>query len=312
VGPEDRIISGFVVEPDGETAVEGVVVDGGSGGITDANGYYEVLVPYGWSGAVSLTKEGYTFEPNGIAYDNIVADEIGDYTATLSTFVISGYVFELDGITPVGDVNVSAENGGGSYTSRYGGGADTTDSTGYYEVVVDYNWTGIVTPTRYAYGIEPNSISYANVVAAQVEQDYTGKLLTFVVSGHIRNQCGVPIKNVTVTATAGGNSAVTDANGFYEVWVDYNWSGTITPARNWYIAAPIEKVYANIIANQTEQDYQAVNKYDLDCDTNIDYADLYVIGNNWLHTGTNTCDFNADSKVNFKDFAEFANVWLEE
>ena len=269
-------------------------------------------MPYGWSGTAIPTKEGYTFKPNSVSYTNLVTNEVNDYTATLTTYVICGHILD-EATTPISDVNVSAENGGGPWTSKYGGGTGITDANGYYEVVVDYNWSGKVAPAKYAYAFEPNSRAYANVLADSNEQDYTGKLLTYVISGYIRNECSVPIKGVVVSASAGGNSDITDANGYYEVWVDYNWTGTVTPGKAYYTFAPVNMVYTNVLADQTEQNYQATNKYDLDCDGAIGYGDVYVLSTNWLDdTAGNICDFNGDAIVNFEDFAEFANVWMEE
>jgi hypothetical protein len=222
-------------------------------------------------------------------------------------FTISGYVMETDGNTPVEGVLIDANNNGGSTCF--------TDANGYYEVVVDYNWSGKVTPTKYAYGFEPNSRAYAHVIADQNGQDYTGKLLAFIISGYIQNDCNVPVpvKGVEVSASAGGNSDITDANGYYEVWVDYNWAGTVTPSPAYYTFEPVNMVYTDVLADQMEQNYQAANIYDVDCDGTIGYGDVHVISINWLDdTAENICNFNGDSIVDFKDFAEFANVWMEE
>jgi subtilisin family serine protease len=309
-------ISGYVLETDGNTPVEGVLIQTDNNDInsvTDANGYYELLVDYGWSGIVTPQKECYIFEPNSILYNNVVADEVNDYTATLSTFAISGYILEFDEVTPISDVNVAAENGGGPYTSRYGGSSDMTDANGCYKVVVDCNWSGKVIPAKYAYAFEPNSRAYANVIADQNDQNYAGKLLTFAVSGCIWNDCNVPIKGIVVTATNGGISTVTDANGHYEVWVDYNWSVTVTPGKSYYTFAPTAVAYTAVLDDRINQNYLAANIYDLDCDGSIDYGDVRVISDNWLdNTVANTCDFNADVIVNFNDYAEFANVWTTE
>jgi hypothetical protein len=315
-GPCLRTISGYVTEPDANIPVEGVSIDASNGGnsdITDVNGYYEVVVPYGWYGTATPIKEGYTFEPNGTEYSNVTTDQGDNYTAILDTFIISGYAVDSE-LTPLGGVLVSPDNDGGPYTSKYyGGGHDITDANGYYEVVVDYNWSGKVVPSKYAYGFEPNSRAYANVLADQNSQDYAGTLLTYVISGYIQNDCNVPIKGVEVSASAGGNSDITDANGYYEVWVDYNWPGTITPSKAHYTFAPVNMIYVNVLADQTEQNYQAANIYDVDCDGTIGYGDLHVISINWLDdTAENICNFNGDSIVDFKDFAEFANVWMEE
>jgi hypothetical protein len=51
--------------------------------VTDADGYYEISVHYGWSGTITPAKQDYTFEPNGILYSNVTADIAEqNYTAT--------------------------------------------------------------------------------------------------------------------------------------------------------------------------------------------------------------------------------------
>ncbi len=316
LGFAPRIISGYITEPDANVPVEVVVVNansGGGSGITDVNGYYQLTVDYGWSGTATPTKEGYTFVPSSISYDNIVTNEVNDYTATLSTFFISGRI--TDGVTPISDVNVVSANGGGQWTSRYGGGSDVTDTDGYYEVVVDYNWSGNVVPSKYAYAFEPNSIAYTNVTAGIAEtQNYVGTLLTYIIAGYIKNSCEVPIEDVLVNANNGGNSDTTDTNGYYEVWVDYNWSGTITPSKVHYTFEPNSKTYTDVLEDKMGLDYSADNIYDLDCDGTIGYSDVAVISENWLDIGLNLPgDFYKDetNTVNFLDFADFANVWRD-
>jgi beta-lactam-binding protein with PASTA domain len=318
LGPQARIISGRIVELDGNTPVAGVVVDannnGGSIAVTDTNGGYTLSVPYGWSGTATPTKEGYSFEPNSVLYNNVSDDDADEnYTATLTTFVISGHVLGYDGITPISDVNVTAENGGGQWTSRYGGGSGLTDANGYYRVVVDYNWTGKVTPAKAVHAFEPNSRSYVNVKADQTDQNYAGRLLNFAISGYVRNECSVPVKGVSVSANNGGNTVVTDANGFYEVWVSYNWSGNVIPSKSYYTFTPLGMAYTNVVCDEAGQNYVGVNIYDFDCNGYIGFGDVAVLSDNWLNTTPgNVCDLNGDHVVNFKDLARFAKVWLTE
>ena len=318
-GPCLQTISGYVTEPDANIPVEGVSIDASNGGgsdITDANGYYEVTVVYGWSGVVTPQKEGYVFEPNSNAYINVTQNySEANYTATLITFKISGRVFEQGLVTPIIDVNIAAENGGGSWTSKYGGGHDITDANGYYEVAVDYNWDGNVAPTKYAYGFEPNCRRYSDVNSDQNDQDYTGRLLTFAISGYIRNDCSVPIAGVLVDANNGGSQDTTDVNGFYEVWVDYNWSGTVTPNKAHYTFDPNSRAYTDVLDDVIDQNYTATNIYDLDCDGSINFGDVAVISENWLETGENIPgDIYEDENniVNFLDFSMFAEVWEED
>jgi beta-lactam-binding protein with PASTA domain len=316
LGPRPRTISGYVTEPDANIPVEGVFVGANNGGgsdTTDANGYYQLTVDYGWSGMVEPNKTGYTFEPNSIDYINVIADQNDSYVATLNTFIISGYIVDSGMLTPLEGVLVSPDSNGGSFTTKYyGGGSDTTDIAGYYEVRVDYNFSGNVVPSKYAHVFEPNSITYADVNENVIEdQDYAGTLLTYKITGYVKNSCEVPIADVLIDANNGGGSDITDANGFYEVWVDYNWSGAVTPSRTHYTFDPNSMLYANVLGDIADQNYVANNIYDLDCDGSIGFGDLEIISENWLDGPDLPGDFyeDEDDIVNFLDFAEFANVW---
>ena len=310
-----RTISGYITEPDSITPVEGVVVDANNNGgdidTTDINGYYQLTVDYGWSGTATPAKAGYTFEPNVITYSNVTADLVDDYNAILSTYVISGYALESDDVTPIEGVLMTPDSNGGAYTTKYyGGGYDTTDAGGYYEVLVDYNWSGDVVPSKYAHAFEPNSISYSNVTAGQIDQDYTGTLLTYIISGYIVNSCDLPLEGAVITATSGGGTDTSDASGYYEVWVDYNWSGTITPSMPYHTFEPNEVAYTDVLEDQSGEHYRGTNIYDVYCDGVIDWLDIMIISENWLDDlGGNLCDFNNDTFVDFRDFAEFAPLW---
>jgi len=311
-------ISGHVLETDGNTPVEGVLIqtdDNDINSMTDANGYYELWVDYGRSSIVTPQKEGYVFEPNS-AYVNVTRDYNDvNYTATLTTFVISGYVLEPNHIAPISDVNVSAQNGGGPWTSKHGGGSSLTDVNGYYEVWVDYNWSGTVTSGKIRYSLGPSSRYYKDVNENwTADQDYTGTLLTLRITGCIRNECNAPIKGVLVSADNGGDQSTTDANGCYEVWVSDNWSGTVTLSKAHYTFDPPNREYTDVLKDKTGQDYSAHNICDLDCDGSIGYGDVAIIHENWLQTGPNVAgDIHKDeaNTVDSLDFADFADVWQE-
>jgi len=318
---EQKTIFGYITEPDANIPVEGVFVDANNGGgsnITDANGYYQLTVDYGWSGTVDPNKTGYTFEPNDKEYNSVTADQNDNYTAILDTFIVSGYAVDSEMLTLLEGVLVSPDNDGGPFTSKYySGGHDTTDADGYYEVLVDYNWSGKVVPSKYAYAFEPNSITYTDVTEDKEEmQNYVGTLLTYTITGYIENSCEVPIEGVLVDANNGGGQDTTDPNGFYEVWVDYNWSGTVTPTKKHYTFNPNWIPYTNVLEDWIGGDYIATNIYDLDCDGSIGFGDLAVICENWLETGPDVPgDFykeEEDDIVNFLDFAEFALIWQEQ
>jgi lysophospholipase L1-like esterase len=74
--PAPRIIAGYISEPN-NTPIEDVSVladVNGSSNTTDANGYYELLVPHGWSGTIMPTKDGYLFAPSERTYSKVTVD----------------------------------------------------------------------------------------------------------------------------------------------------------------------------------------------------------------------------------------------
>jgi lysophospholipase L1-like esterase len=217
---------------------------------------------------------------------------------------IYGYVVELDGNTPVEGVLIQTDDNDIN---------SVTDANGYYELMADYGWSGTATPTKEGYTFEPNSRYYEDVNRDYTaDQNYTGNKLDFRITGYIKNECNVPIGGVLVDANNGGDKNITDVNGCYEVWVDYKWSGTVTPSKNHYTFEPNSMSYANVLGDIADQNYVANNIYDLDCDGTIGYGDVAVISENWLQTEEGIPgDFYKDetNTVNFLDFADFANVW---
>jgi hypothetical protein len=257
-----------------------------------------------WSG--TAVTAGKVTNP-GAASTTVLMD--ADYTVQANFAIdqktISGFVTEPDANIPMSDVSVDATNGGGS---------DTTDVYGYYELTVDYGWSGTVIPSKDTYAFEPNSLTYTNVTTDITDQNYVGTLMTFSISGYVENACEIPVANVFVSANNGGGSDTTDDAGFYEVWVDYGWSGTVTPDKANYTFDPNGQTYTNVTADQTEQNYTADNIYDLDCSGYIDFGDVKVISDNWLaiDAGLAGGDFDDNNIVDFIDFADFAGAWQEQ
>jgi hypothetical protein len=63
----------------GDEPVQGVHVTAEPGGfsvVTDANGRYSIHVPYGWSGKLTLSKEGFEFDPSEIRYNSVTSDVV--------------------------------------------------------------------------------------------------------------------------------------------------------------------------------------------------------------------------------------------
>jgi len=50
----------------------------------------------------------------------------------------------------------------------------------------------------------------------------------------------------------------TDASGFYSAIVEYNWSGTVTPTKQYYAFTPSSRTYSSLTSDQLSQDYSAL------------------------------------------------------
>jgi hypothetical protein len=159
-------ISGHVKTAAG-VALSGVTLGGLPGSpVTDSTGYYSATVAYGWSGTATPSQSGYSFSPASRTYTNVTANQTAqNYTGTLFTYVISGYVKTAAGVA------ISGVALGGLP------GSPVTDSTGYYGASVTYGWSGTATPSLSGYSFSPASRTYNNVSATQAGQDYTGTVI---------------------------------------------------------------------------------------------------------------------------------------
>ena len=234
---------------------------------------------------------------------------ISDVNADVTTITMDAN-YSIQANFAVTQYTISGNAGVSGATMNGLPNAPVSGPGGDYNDIVDYNWSGTVTPAKEGYTFSPASKDYSNVTSDQLTQDYTATLNTYTISGHIENECNEPIEGVLVDANNGGGEDTTDVNGFYEVGVDYNWSGTVTPSKAQYTFEPNLMSYVGVLADQPDQNYVAHDIYDLDYDCYIGWGDVGVIGDNWLQTGEGIPgDFSGDETVNFLDFADFALVW---
>ena len=131
---------------------------------TDAAGNYSSQVTSGWSGTTTPQKTGYSFSPSSRSYTNVTSDRTGeDYTASLMTFAISGSVKTTGGQGVAGVI----------LTFSGGQGSATTDADGNYSQLVNYIWSGTVTPSKTNTNLFPVRRRYMNVSSAIAGQNYT-------------------------------------------------------------------------------------------------------------------------------------------
>ncbi len=229
----------------GGSPLPGVVMNGlPDNPTTDAFGYYSSMVAYNWSGTVTPTLNGCAFSPGNRVYSAVTVDQVNqDYAATLlPTYTISGVVTSAG--SPLAGVVLSGLPGNPS-----------TNASGFYTTTVSYGWTGTVTPIMTDYQFTPASRSYTTVSFDQTDQDYTGNLIRFTISGSITWN-GSPLADVVMNGLPG--NPTTNASGVYTTKVDIGWSGTATPTLSGYQFIPVSRDYTNVSANQGGQDYAAV------------------------------------------------------
>ena len=238
-------ISGTVKTEEG-IGLEGVTItfsDEEGTATTGSDGGYSHQVSYGWSGTVTPSKTGHIFSPSSRTFTSVTSDQTDqDYTATV-VYTISGSVKTGGGVGIEGvEITFSA-----------GQGTASTDSEGSYSHIVVEGWSGTATPSKTCYTFTPSSLTYTNVISDQSDQDYTGTMLTYTISGTI--SAAAPLSGVVMGGLPG--SPTTDASGYYEATVDCGWSGTVTPTMTRYVFSPSSRSYADLSSDQAGQDYEA-------------------------------------------------------
>jgi len=228
----------IILSISGTTGVEGVIMTGLQGEpVTDVNGNYAAKVAYNWSGTVTPMKEGYKFTPASLAYEPVLVNRAKqDYIGQLITLQISGTAGVGKAVME-GLLNNPVAGPDGSYLAN-----------------VPWGWKGTVAPKLAGYDFEPPKKEYAHVTSAATNESYTATLQKRVISGKINSDKG-PIEGALVLADKGGGSAMTKANGEYQLSVDYGWSGKLTPSKPGHTFTPVERPYPPVTTDQTTQGY---------------------------------------------------------
>ncbi len=265
----------------GNTGVGGVTLswdDGTPRTMTSTvDGDYFIEVPSGWSGTVTPSLTGYTFDPAERNYSNVLSNQLAQaYTAAAIVYTISGntgvggvtLTWEDAAFAPVKNKAVKKENSkiesieskitkaaesgknkiasANAEQSKNAPAAQTIVKTvvsnpdGSYSFTVSYNWSGTVTPSLAGYTFTPANIGYANVLADQPNQDYAADPILYTISGN------AGIAGAVMSWTDGTAKTLTaDGSGAYSFTVSYNWSGSVTPVLAGYAFTPANIVYTN-------------------------------------------------------------------
>jgi peptidyl-Lys metalloendopeptidase len=153
---------GFTIS--GHAAWLGAIINYTGGSTTvDANGNYSLMVPSGWSGTVTPSLAGYTFEPVSRQYTNVLANQTAQDFTEIYLYTISGNA---------GVAGATLTYTGSTTTADYSG-TKIANASGDYSLSVPISWSGSVTPSKLGYTFSPVSRSYTNVVSDQTAQNYT-------------------------------------------------------------------------------------------------------------------------------------------
>jgi len=248
------IISGWidVDSPYGGMPGVGILIHASTGQetYTGEGGLYGIELPYGWSGRITPILDGWTFSPEYRDYSNITSNQTGQaYWGWRSPVTIFGYVLDPYG-NPI-YCTLSTNTGEETYT--------TTD--GSYYLVVDWGWSGTVTPVAAGYTFDPPNRSYTHVGSDQGGQDYVGTQPSAEVHiyGHaldFNNPYGYGCANVLIKAST-GEETYTQSDGFYGLTFSSGWSGSITPSLAGWAFNPENRTYTNLTTDATDQDFVA-------------------------------------------------------
>jgi len=216
-------VDGYIYREDGTTPVDGVKVQvysfGPGGGdffeaTTDAGGYWQVWgVPPGYF-TVWPNRQGYTFDPLDQAIQVEDADvTVDDFLGTAEpSYVMDGYVYELDGVTGVPGVPLTLQ---GLYYHFQA----VTDAGGHWQLDEVFDDTYSIWPMLAPWQFDPTSriveVSGADVY---VPPFYGEELPAWLVDGYVyAADTTNPVPDVEIWLYAEGftYSCMTDSMGHY-------------------------------------------------------------------------------------------------
>jgi len=238
------------------SGVKDFEIHGLPGVIIGADGTYTATVDYGWGGTVFPMKEGYDFKPESQNYASVTKDMTNqNFVATRKTFTISGS-------TTVPGVQLQVRPGRSVVS-----GQDAT-----YSIDVEWGWSGTITPNRAGYEFDPPSLALDNVMASEMNRIFTATLQKMKIAGKITDEKSEPVPDIYVIMEPDGTTMMTDANGEYELEVNYGSKCTITPQRLGYTFRSPSRSYPTVTRDQTNVNFTAIAQ-------KFTIRDSVVIGN---------------------------------
>jgi hypothetical protein len=225
---------------------------------TDAGGNYSFPnLPAGGNYTVTPSRPHYAFTPATLAFNNLSADQAGNFNAVPNTHAIGGRVTD------------AANNALPGATITLGGAQSkvaTTDANGAY-LFTGLNGGGnyTLTPTLANYTFNPSNASF-NDLGANQTANFAATLANYTLGGRISDAANAGLAGATVTL-GGAKSATTttDAQGNYSfAGVSAGGNYTVTPVRQNYTFTPRSLAFTNLDGDRAGANFDgALNRYSI-------------------------------------------------
>jgi len=176
--------------------------------------------------------------------------------------------------------------------------------------------------------LDPSKTYYFAVTAYndQGQGDYSdqpsvfvGENCTTTISGYLLTKSDFAIPAAEVTADNGGDSVITEPNGFYQLTVPFGWTGTITPEMDNWRFEPNTRTYAlPVITELLDQDFLGIASADFDNTSPVDLYDLMIFADYWLDPNCadpdwcGRCDLDLSGGVDNVDMSLFNEQWQQD
>ena len=211
----------------------------GETAVTDSEGFFEMLVPYGGSGSLTPAKFGLGFSPASIQLSNITSGLEGcEFTGFNLFSYLSGYVRTTTG-NPIEGVTITLSNNGGIWN---------TDSDGFYFVVLDYGWSGRATPSLSGYNFEPAFKDYSGVCSDMQHENFFGSSAALMFPANVRIVRSGSVLTLQWNSVSGATGYRVQASNN----PDSGWSTLVTTATtSWAINSSASRKFFRVTTLQT-------------------------------------------------------------
>jgi hypothetical protein len=257
------LLDGYVYQSDGSTPLPDVQVTVTNDELqlwyyasSDIDGYWYVPEVIDGGYTVEPQLYGWRFEPPlqsvTVAGANLRVDPfIG---GELSQYIVDGYVYLDDGVTPLGGISVQLSGDWGWFYA-------TTSSSGRYVFMDVYEGEYVVIPTDIGYSFEPAERAVTIGADTTVEPFLATALPTYIVDGHVYRPDGTTgVEGVYVMVYAympPGTTfeTYTDSEGYWQIPGIPSGYYTVWPQKQGYTFEPPDQAIMVEDADLTVDDF---------------------------------------------------------